>query len=187
MHQTELVKNCIRNNRNAQETLYRQYAPTMLGVCYRYTKSLDDAEDILQEGFIKVFSHLDKYKGDGELGAWINRIMINTALSYLRRHNRYRSQMQFNETILHPLTNETANAKLDTEALIELIRKLPTGYQTVFNLVAMEGYNHIEVAKMLSINENTCRSHYSRARAQLVKWINAEQPAAAKPIAGNKF
>lgn len=175
MEYSQLVKDCIKNKRSAQQQLYEMFAPQMLGVCVRYTKSLDDAEDVLQEGFMKVFNNLKNYKNTGELGAWVRRIMVNTALSYLRRHNRYRNQMSFDEAPIYPVTNEQASVKLHTEALIQTIQQLPTGYQTIFNLVAMEGYSHVEVAQMLGINENTSRSQYSRARALLIKWITEQQ------------
>lgn len=175
MHQPDLVKQCIKNNRAAQHTLYQQYAPAMLGVCARYTKSIDDAEDVLQEGFIKVFTHLKQFSGKGELGAWIRRIMVNTALDYLKQHSRYRSQLQFDEGPLYPISPDEADIKINVTQLIELIQHLPTGYQTIFNLVAMEGYPHPEVAKMLGINENTSRSQYSRARALLIKWMKQEE------------
>ena len=174
-HHHQLIKDCLKQDRSAQHKLYNLFAPQMLGVCYRYTKSLDDAEDILQEAFVKVFTNLKQYKGDGELGAWIRRIMVNTALSYLRRHSRYRSQMEFESTPLHPVTEAQAPVKMQTDALIEMIRKLPAGYQTVFNLVAVEGYNHLEVAAMLGINENTSRSQYMRARLMLMRWIEEEE------------
>jgi RNA polymerase sigma factor (sigma-70 family) len=173
MEHSQLIKDCLKGKRQAQQQLYRLYASQMLGVCYRYTKNLDDAEDVLQEGFIKVFTHLKQFKNDGDPGAWIRRIMVNTALSYLKKHSRYRSQMDFDHTPLHVVTEEEANMNLDTDALIELIRKLPAGYQTIFNLVAMEGYNHIEVAELLGINENTSRSQYSRARAVLMRQVEA--------------
>lgn len=175
MQQNELVKQCIKNNRTAQRALYEQYAPLMLGVCARYTKSTDDAEDVLQEGFIKVFTHLKQFSGKGELGAWIRRIIVNTALDYIKQHSRYRSKMQFDEGPLYPISTDEADIKINVNQLVELIRNLPTSYQTIFNLVAMEGYPHTEVAEMLGVNENTSRSQYSRARGLLMKWMKQEE------------
>src|SRR5690349_2389325 len=94
MQDSELIKKCIKGNSAAQYELYSRYAPSMMGVCYRYTKSIADAEDVLQEGFIKVFTRLHQYKYEGELGAWIRKIMVNTAISYLTKHNRYKREMQ---------------------------------------------------------------------------------------------
>ena len=166
-----MIKDCIRGRRTAQQQLYNQFAASMLGICYRYTKNLDDAEDVLQEGFIKVYLNLGQFKNKGDLGAWIRRIMVNTSLTYLKKHTRYHSQMDFDHLPLHPVVEEEANMNLQTGELIELIRQLPTGYQTIFNLVAIEGYNHIEVSEILGINENTSRSQYSRARAMLIREI----------------
>ncbi len=171
MDEQQLLKECRKQNRQAQEALYQLFAPEMLGVCYRYTKSLDDAEDVLQEGFVKVFTHLQQYRGDGALGGWIRKIMVHASLNYLRQHSRYRNQLRFEVQPLHPVVNEAATPKIATEELIEYIRKLPVGYQTVFNLVGVEGFSHKEVAEMLGISEQTARSQYSRARATLMKWL----------------
>lgn len=168
MASKELIKDCLRNKMGAQRELYNLYASSMLGVCYRYTKSIEDAEDVLQEGFIKVFTKLEQFNHDGELGAWIRRIMVNTAINYLQKHNRYKKQMQVDDMKLHPVSDENPEINLDTKDLVELIVQLPSGYQTIFNLVAVEGYDHVEVSKMLGMNINTVRSQYSRARAMLV-------------------
>lgn len=180
MDHSQLIKDCIRGRAPAQLELYNQFAAQMLGVCYRYTKNLDDAEDVLQEGFMKVYTNLHQFKNQGDLGAWIRRIMVNTALTYLKIHTRYRNQMDFEHMPLHPVIEEQASMNLHTAALIEIIRKLPSGYQTIFNLVAIEGYNHIEVATLLNINENTSRSQYSRARALLIREIQAAENANTK-------
>lgn len=180
MDHSQLVKDCLKGKRAAQHELYQLFSAQMLGVCYRYTKNLDDAEDVLQEGFMKVYGNLDQFKNKGNLGAWIRRIMVNTALTYLKKHTRYRNQMNFDHLPLHPVIEEEANTKLQADALVELVRKLPTGYQTIFNLVAIEGYNHLEVAEMLGINENTSRSQYSRARAMLIREVQALDQAKPK-------
>jgi RNA polymerase sigma-70 factor (ECF subfamily) len=171
MDEKELLRRCRKNDRAAQKALYDTYAPEMLGVCFRYTKSLDDAEDVLQEGFVKCFTGLDSFRGEGPFGGWLRRIMVTTALSYLRKHSRYRNQMDFSAPALHPVIEEAATPALQAEDLMEYVRKLPTGYQTVFNLVGIEGYAHEEVAQLLSISVQTSRSQYSRSRAQLIQWI----------------
>ena len=154
--------------------LYEQYAPSMLGVCYRYTKSMDDAEDVLQESFVKVFRYLHQYEGKGELGAWIRRIMVTTAINYLKRHSRYQADLSFNDIGLHPVSSENPAVMADARDLANLIRQLPPGYQTIFNLHAVEGYTHVEIGKMLGISEGTCRSQYSRARALLINWLDKQ-------------
>jgi RNA polymerase sigma factor (sigma-70 family) len=167
----QLVKDCLKGNPAAQKKLYQEFAPQMLGVCYRYTKSLQDAEDVLQDGFVRVFKFLDQYNKQGELGAWIRRIMVNTALNYLKRNQRYQNDLLFDKTELHVASQDDPEIHLNTKELAELIRQLPIGYQTIFNLYAVEGFNHVEIGQMLGISENTSRSQYMRARHLLISWI----------------
>lgn len=171
MDTRQLIKQCLKGNEQAQKQLYDLFAASMLGVCYRYTKNRDDAQDILQEGFIKVFKNLDKYRGDGELGGWIRRIMVNTALEFLKRHQHYQSDMMLQNENLHPVTDDHAVINLNVKDIIVLIRQLPSGYQTIFNLHAIEGYSHVEIAKMMGISEGTSRSQYMRARNLLRDWM----------------
>ena len=175
MDDHQLVKECIKGKAAAQKDLYHLFANSMLGICYRYTKSMADAEDVLQEGFVKVFKNLHQYKFEGELGGWIRRIMVNTAINYLKKNSRYQSELLFGDDQLHAVAQDNPEVRMSAKELSELIRQLPTGYQTIFNLVAIEGYNHIEVAEMLGINENTSRSQYSRARAMLIREIEASE------------
>lgn len=166
-----LVKACLKGQLHAQKELYEHFAPKMLGVCYRYTRSIRDAEDILQEGFAKVFHSLHQYKFEGELGAWIRRIMVNTALNYLKKHQKYQKEMVFTTEYLHPVTNDDAEIKIQAKELANLIRQLPPGYQLIFNLHAVEGYSHIEIGEMLGISDGTSRSQYARARKLLITWL----------------
>ncbi len=168
---TSLINNCLKNNRAAQKQLYNQYAKVMLGVCYRYTKSVSDAEDVLQEGFIRVFKNLYQYRFDGELGAWIRRVMVTTALNYLKRNARYQNDLAFDKIEMHPVTDENPEVLLNTKELASLIQQLPGGYQTIFNLHAVEGYSHVEIGQLLGITDGTSRSQYARARALLITWI----------------
>ncbi len=154
-----------------QRKLYEHFSKNMLGICYRYTKSLKDAEDVLQEGFVKVFLGLKQYKFEGELGAWIRRIMVNTALNFLKRNRKYRSEMFFTEQPLHPVADDNPAISLQAKELADLIRQLPHGYQTIFNLHAVEGYSHVEIGEMLGISDGTSRSQYARARALLISWL----------------
>ena len=169
--QEKLVKDCLKGRRQAQRQLYDNFAHVMLAVCYRYTKSVVDAEDILQEGFVKVFTRLQQYKGDGELGAWIRRIMVNTAINYLKKNSRYQSELSFSDIPMHPVFFENPELRMEAKELADLIRQLPPGFQAIFNLHAVEGYSHVEIGQMLGINEGTSRSQYSRARALLITWI----------------
>ena len=171
MDQYLLLKECLKRKPEAQRRLYDHFAPVMLGVCFRYTKSLSDAEEVLQEGFIKVFTRLNQFKGDGELGGWIRKIMVNTALNFLKTNQKYRHDLSFDEMPLHLVSTENPEVILHAKELAELIRQLPTGFQTIFNLHAVEGYKHLEIASMLGISEGTSRSQYARARVLLIEWI----------------
>lgn len=166
-----LVKECLRSNGAAQRELYNRFASPMLAVCYRYTKSVTDAEDVLQEAFVKVFKNLHQYKAEGELGAWVRRIMVTTAINYLKKNSRYNAELVFGEEHLHAVPVYQPQVNLEAKELADLIRQLPAGYQTIFNLYAVEGYNHIEIGKMLGIQEGTSRSQYARARTLLIQWI----------------
>lgn len=171
MDDRRLVNECLRGNAAAQRLLYERFAAPMLAVCYRYTKSVADAEDVLQEGFVKAFKNLQQYKGQGELGAWIRRIMVTTAINYLKKNSRYNAELVFGEEHLHAVPAYHPQVNLEAKELADLIRQLPAGYQTIFNLYAVEGYNHVEIGKMLGIQEGTSRSQYARARALLIQWI----------------
>ena len=125
MHQMEynqLLKDCLKLKPEAQRKLYEHFAPSMLGVCFRYTKSMSDAEEVLQEGFVKVFSRLSQFKGDGELGGWIRKIMVNTALTYLKTNQKYRYDLSYDEMPLHVVSTENPAVDLQTKELAELIR-----------------------------------------------------------------
>jgi RNA polymerase sigma-70 factor (ECF subfamily) len=166
-----LIKECLKNNAVAQKQLYDLFDGKMLGVCYRYTKNIEDAKDVLQDGFIKVFKSLHQYQFKGELGAWIRKVMVNTAINFLKRKPAYQQELFFTDSPLHQVTDETPEVKINTKDLVSLIRQLPTGYQTIFNLHAVEGYSHVEIASILGISEGTSRSQYARARSLLIKWI----------------
>ncbi len=171
MDEKMLVREALKLKPEAQRRLYEHFAPLMLGVCFRYTKTKIDAEEVLQEGFIKVFKNLHHYRTEGELGAWIRKIMVNTALNFLKTNKRYQNDLVFNEMTLHPVSSDNPLIQLQAKELSELIRQLPTGYQTIFNLHAVEGYTHVEISSMLGITDGTSRSQYARARALLIEWI----------------
>ncbi len=181
--QSQLIKNCLKGKATAQKQLYDEFASAMLGVCYRYTKSLQDAEDVLQDGFVRVFTFLDQYNQQGELAAWIRKIMVNTALNYLKKSKKYQHDLLFDKTELHVINNDNPEVLLNAKELAELIRQLPTGYQAIFNLYAVEGFSHGEIGQMLGISENTSRSQYMRARHLLISWITNTSGAKNKTYA----
>lgn len=184
MDQHKLVKDCLREKLSAQRQLYDAFAGPMLGVCYRYTKSITDAEDVLQEGFVKVFKNLHQYKFEGELGGWIRRIMVTTAINYLKKNARYQSELVFTDEPLHAVSTDDPELRLEAKELAELIRQLPPGYQTIFNLYAVEGYTHVQIGAMLGIQEGTSRSQYARARALLISWLQKNDAIKKSVYAG---
>ena len=171
MDQQQLVKHCLKNNRVSQKLLYDRYKTVMLGVCYRYTRSVQDAEDVLQEGFIKVFTKLKQYNQEGELGAWIRRIMVTTAINHLRKKASLREEFSLPLSDMHLVSRDNPEILLNAKELAELIRQLPLGYQTIFNLHAVEGYTHPEIGEMLGITDSTSRSQYTRARVMLLNRV----------------
>ncbi|MEO0583505.1 MAG: sigma-70 family RNA polymerase sigma factor [Bacteroidota bacterium] len=161
-----LIRGCVKQDPHAQRELYDLFAPRMLVVCYRYAASAAEAEDILQEGFIKVYQSIKKYKDRGSFEGWIRRIMINTAIDILRKERHAHHQLELNETITED-DQEDALDQLEAEYVLDVIQGLPDGYRMVFNLYAIEGYSHAEIGKKLQISESTSRSQYTRARSML--------------------
>ena len=181
----EIVSRCLQNDAAAQKQLYQHFAPQMLAVCYRYTKDSHEASDVLQEAFVRVFRNLHQWKQESELGAWIRKIMVNTALNWLRDRKRMQwinedqiSEEQDSASVVTPIQ------EMEAKQLADLIRSLPGGYQAVFNLHAIEGYSHVEIAKMLNISEGTCRSQYMRARKYLIDLIKKTQLEKKQSYAG---
>ncbi|MCI4668518.1 MAG: RNA polymerase sigma factor [Bacteroidia bacterium] len=166
-----LIKDCVKQKAKAQKELYDLFAPKMMSVCMRYVKSEAEAEDILQEGFLKVFLKIKKFQESGSFEAWIRRIMANTAIDFIRKEKHYLHQLEIKDEIL-PGQKEDIVASLEAEKLMEIIQQLPDGYRWVFNLYAIEGYSHAEIGEKLGISESTSRSQYTRARALLKKQVS---------------
>lgn len=170
---SELVKKCLKNDRSAQNKMYSLFARKMLAVCFRYSKSREDAEDILSEGFVRVFDKLDTYKGIGSLEGWIRRIMVHTAIEKFRKKNlqfaEYDAERLADTTRSHD--NNDIHSAINAKDLLNLVQKLPPAYQMVFNLYAFEGLKHKEIAEMLGISEGTSKSNLSDARERLKKGI----------------
>ncbi len=167
----EILEGCMAGRRDCQEALYNHFAPVMFGLCLRYSKDYHAAEDLLQEGFIKVFNKLDRYRGDGSFEGWLKRIFINTAIEYYRKAKQF-IPVDIEEAKME-IHDDKAIDKLAHNELLKLIQKLPTGYRTVFNLYAIEGYTHREVASMLGISEGTSKSQLARARTILQRSVKA--------------
>ena len=171
LHSTDLIERCLKNDRLAQKQLYEAHAPMLMGVCYRYTKSADEASDVLQEGFVRIFNNLHTWKQQGPLAAWMRSVMVRTSLNWLRQQRRLNmhSAATPDDAALEHTKDEApiGYEQLEAAEIVNVVRTLPGGYQTIFNLHAVEGYSHVEIAALLSISESTCRSQYMRARRLL--------------------
>lgn len=167
MSDEELVRGCLRQDGVAQRTLFDRFAQPMMAVCMRYAGNPMEAQDMLQEGFVKVFEKLGQFRGDGPLGGWVRRIMVNEALIYLRKHQRHRNIDAIDEENDDAPVDASVLDSLGAEMLIKLIAALPAGYRTVFNLYAVEGYSHKEIAEQLGITESTSKTQFHKAKQQL--------------------
>lgn len=169
----ELIEACVKGDRVAQRNLYDLFSRRMYVVCLRYTKSQQEAEDVLQDSFIKVFKNLKGYRGDSRLDYWIKRIVINTALNSQRK-KLYMYPMVDIDDVKNDFDHSKALSNFQMEELLKMIKELPTGCQTVFNLFAIEGYSHREIAEMLEVSEGTSKSQFARARKLLQNKIAEE-------------
>ena len=182
--ESDLLQGCKEGNRRMQEELYRRFSPRMYAVCLRYASNAEEAEDVLQEGFIKVFKKLDSFRGEGSFEGWLRRIFVNTAIEQFRR-KRY----------LMPVTEKEENTiegkyfsvldELAEKDILALVRELSPGYRTVFNMYVIEGYTHKEIGDILGISEGTSKSQLSRAKVilqdMLKKFIDQQREARTKP------
>jgi len=167
-----IINGCLKGNRRDQELLYRRHAAKLYAVCLQYSGNDEEARDILQDGFIKIFENLVHYRDEGSFEGWIRRIVVNTALEkYRNKHNLYRVDDidQIPELDAQPDNEDYAG--LEAIDLLDIIRELPPKYRLVFNLFAIEGYSHKEISKMMSISEGTSKSNLSRARVILQKRV----------------
>lgn len=163
---SDLIKGCLEGDRRMQEELYKRFSPKMYAVCLRYAGNAEEAQDILQEGFVKIFRKMDSFRGEGSFEGWIRRVFVNTAIEHFRRR-----------TYQQPITEQHENAiegkglsaldNLAEKDIMELIQQLSPGYRTVFNMYVVEGYTHKEIGDMLGISEGTSKSQLSRAKVIL--------------------
>lgn len=166
----DIIRGCLQNSAAMQKMLYDKYAAKMYGIAVRYAHDPEDAKDILQDGFVKVFQNLSKFKGTGAFEGWMRRIFVNTAIEhYRKKNNTYEIQESHEEQIND--REVTALDKLAAVEILNMVKSLPNGYRTVFNLFAIEGYSHKEIADLLNISEGTSKSQYARAKALLQEKI----------------
>lgn len=171
----EIIRGCQSGKRSDQQLLYEHFSSGMFAVCMRYTRDTSEAEDILHEGFIKVFENIDRFRGEGSFEGWMRRIMVNLALErYRRQHKLYPVEDISEES---GIEWEGADMQIRTEDLLKMISLLSPRYRMVFNLYAIEGYSHKEIAEMMGISEGTSKSNLARARGILQRKVNASYSA----------
>lgn len=182
MTEMELVNQCLKGDELAQKQLYDQFSGQMLGVCMRYANNRDDAYDMFQDGFIKVFEKLHKYNGKGPLGAWIRRTIVNNTLDELRRQKRlmnhkeaFRADFNTHNDGWDDSFELDEDDGVSHERILEMVQSLPKGYRTVFNLYAIEDYSHKEIADLLDISESTSKTQYRKAKGHLRRMIEEER------------
>lgn len=168
-----LVKQCLAGDRQHQEMLYKKFCWKMMGVCMRYSKNREEAEDFLQDGFVKVFTHLNTYKAKGSLEGWVRRVIVNTILDGMRKKS-----LMFKVVDIEEAENEARAedflSEISVHDLVSLIQELAPGYRTVFNLFAVEGYTHKEIGVRLGISEGTSKSQFAMARKILREKIDEQ-------------
>lgn len=181
-----LVKACQRADPKAQRRVYERYAPRMLSLCGRYLSDEFEAEEAMIEGFMKVFQKIEQFRLEGSFEGWIRRIMVTEALMYLRSKKQTGWQTAYDE-VEYEVDPVAPSTDLEADELHRLVQQLPTGYRTVFNLYAIEGYSHAEIAESLGISENTSKSQLHRARALLQDWVGKSERAAATDKTGRRL
>jgi len=174
----DILNQCKKNNTKAQATLYNWLAPKLLGLCVRYMQNRDEAEDVMQDAFVKLFSNLSNYKGQGSFEGWAKRIAANTALTALNKKNKiyFERNLQLVENI--DLDEEEAE-HIDLQTILNCLNELPAGYRTIINMYLLDGYSHKEISENLGITESSSRSQYARARQSLMKLLKTKNTIAS--------
>ena len=180
MTEEAIFQGCLKNQAAAQRELYNRYSPKMLAVCYRYAHNREDAEDMLQEGFIKVFSQIHTFQNKGAFEGWVRRIMVHTCINNLKKNKRFNESVDIIYASSVQVREESIPSIVQAKQVVECIRLLPIGYRTVLNLYAIEGYSHKEIGEILEIEESTSRSQYTRAR-QMLEEILIKKKIIQKP------
>lgn len=166
----KLIKGCIKQKRETQKALYKQFYSYSMSICLRYAKSREDATEIMNDGFFNVFKYISSFDLEKPFKYWLRKIMINSAIDHIKRNNKMQN-MESLDTTTKVLVEESELDSVSYEDLIEMIRKLPPSYGTVFNLRAIEGYTHEEVAGILGISVGTSKSNYAKAKAKLQEYL----------------
>lgn len=180
MTEEQMLAGSLRNDATAQEALYNRFGPKMLGVCYRFARNREDAEDMLQEAFIKIFTQLHQYRNEGSLEGWIRRIIVHTCINIIKKNKKFSETVDIVHANSLIIQEDFIPSIMQAKQVVECIRLLPIGYRTVLNLYAIEGYSHREISQMLEIEESTSRSQYTRAKA-LLEEILLKRKIISKP------
>ena len=167
MTEEMMLQGCLDNLATAQEALYNRFSPRMLGVCYRYARNREDAEDMLQEGFMKIYAQIHQFRNTGALEGWIRKIIVHTCINILKKNKKFSDSVDLIHASGVQLNENNIPSMLQAKQVVECIRLLPMGYRTVLNLYAIEGFSHKEIGSILDIEESTSRSQYTRARGLL--------------------
>ncbi len=171
-----VIQACLKNNADAQHTLIKQYHSYAKSICLRYSSVKEDAEEIINDGFLKVFHNLHQYIHTQSFKGWIRKIMVNTAIDYYRKHQKYQFHEDVSELERMDDVNEDVISKISASEILKLIQNLPTSYRMVFTLFVIDGYSHKEIGNMLGIQEGTSKSNLRDARAKLQKMIKNNYP-----------
>jgi len=170
MDDQQILKGCLKHDKRAQKCLYDRYARILMGIAVRYATDVPEAEDILQESLLKIYLNIADYSGEGSFTGWMRRIVINTSITHYHKHLKHKHHLGIEELYTSEAgISDIPDTLFSAEELKLVLDELPVGYRTVFNLYAIEGYKHKEIAKMLEIDINTSKSQYSRARAYIQK------------------
>jgi len=167
MIEQSLISACLENDAVAQRELYNRYSPKMLSICFRFAYNKEDAEDMLQEGFIKIFTQIHTFQNKGSFEGWMRKIIVHTCINFLKKYKKFNDNVDINYASAEFIKEETLPSIMQGKQVVECIRKLPLGYRTVLNLYAIEGYSHKEIGEMLDIQESTSRSQFTRAKVML--------------------
>jgi len=168
LSESDLIQGCIAGNRQTQEILYKQFSPKMYSVCLRYSGNVEDANDLLQEGFIKIFKNLDKFRGDGSFEGWMRRIFVNTSIEHFRKKVKLYNVTEVQENTVEDVELNVLDSMAEKDIIL-LVNELSPGYKAVFNMHVIEGYSHKEIATILGITEGTSKSQLARAKGVLKK------------------
>ncbi|MCX6327649.1 MAG: RNA polymerase sigma factor [Bacteroidia bacterium] len=166
MSDQQIIEGCAKHDRKAQQLLYDKYSRFLLGVCMRYAQDKAEAEDILQDSFLKIFFNIKDFSGTGSFTGWLRKVAVNTAITHYHKNLKYRYHVEIEEYVsVETGVNSFEEDFFTSDELSKVLNELPTGYRMVFNLYAVEGYKHKEIAEILGIDTNTSKSQYSRAKA----------------------